>query len=453
MSAVTESYNFVAVGLPPEVKSLVESLVEKSSVKYVDSFGAFEDLIETFELAGEARILVGDAITAIEPVEFGQALRATFITAQLAFVTAQKDSFSPYDLKKNGFSSVYFLPMDRGYLTEFISLATLGSIKKSFKAIKIVDLRPNEELDFGVYTYMPRNKKFLLLTAEGKISEKKFQALQDNLQRTLYVETQQMDKFYDYAAKKLAELSSPEGSQISETEREQRFKQHIQELFHNILDHRGPSDFKWGRDLMDQSHQVVQRFVELKTGLNIAEQIQEILNPHADSYSHAQAVSSLACLLSMALEIGEPEDLALAGLFHDIGIEGFETDPDHLALDKLTPEELERYKSHPLRAVHVLKSKKMTLPPAVAQIIEQHHERVDGRGFPRGLPAHKISLDAHLLAFTDLFEYMMRPSENRKALTPFEAIDKIEREYGLHAEVIQKVRAYLKSALTFKEAS
>ena len=453
MSAEANSYKFVAIGLGAEMKSLLESLLEKSSVKYVDSFGQFEDFIETFELTADAHILVSDAIAEIAPVELGQALRASFISAKMVFVTSSPEKFSPEDLKKNGFSMAFFMPMDKSFVTEFINTSTAGSVKKNFKAVKLMDLAADEELDFGVFTYMPRNKKFILLTAEGKISEKKYQLLQANLQKTLYVETGQMQKFYDYAAEKLVQLSSPDSSPLSETEREERFKQNIQELFHLILDQQGRSDFKGGRDLMDQSNQVVQRFVELKMGVSLAEYVQNILAPDADSYSHAQAVSTLACLLSMALGIGEPEDLALAGLFHDVGVTGWAEEPDPLQLEKLSPEDQERYKRHPTAAVNLLKAKKMTLPPVVAEIIEKHHERVDGRGYPQQLPAHKIPPAAHLLAFADLFEYLMRPKAEGRSLTPEQAIDWIEREAGLHPDIILKVRRYFEDSLSFSKAS
>ena len=100
MSAEANSYKFVAIGLGAEMKSLLESLLEKSSVKYVDSFGQFEDFIETFELTADAHILVSDAIAEIAPVELGQALRASFISAKMVFVTSSPEKFSPEDLKK-----------------------------------------------------------------------------------------------------------------------------------------------------------------------------------------------------------------------------------------------------------------------------------------------------------------------------------------------------------------
>jgi putative nucleotidyltransferase with HDIG domain len=261
-------------------------------------------------------------------------------------------------------------------------------------------------------------------------------------QTAVFVDAKQIDKFYEYSAEKLARLSTQGIPGVSETERAERLKQNVQQLFHNVLDASANADFDTGKDLLEQSNKVVQKFVESKTKINIIDQIKNVLNNGSDSYSHAQAVSTLACLLSMALEIGQPEDLAIAGLFHDIGHSNLTQEIDPFNYQSLPQEELEKFKKHPLSAVVILKEKRITLTPKIAEIIEKHHERMDGKGFPAQLPPHKIPMEAQLLSFANHFEYLMRQRAGQKAMSPLEAVDKIAESAGLSHELIAKVRKF-----------
>ncbi len=445
MSSETSTLDFIAVGLGEACKSHLGKLVDSARVKFVDSLSEFEALIDGFELEGNATIFVGDALVELVPIELGQSLRASFVNAHIVFLSMDAKSFSPSDLKKNGYSRALLFPMDSALFEELVVSSSRGGVRKRFKAIKMVDISPGEHLGFSVYCYMPANKKYVLLTADGNISEKKYEILKSRSTTTVFVETDQVEKFYSYTAEKLAKLTDPGASNGSETERSERLKQNIQALFHNILDQKAEADYDSGRDLMEQSHQIVQKFVETKTKVNLKNQIANILDTGGDSYSHAQAVSSLACLISMAIDVGKPEELAIAGLFHDIGIVGFTVEPNPLTMDKLSPEEMARYASHPISTANMLRSKKFVLTPSVSELIEKHHERVDGKGFPGALSAHKIPLSAQLLAFSDWFECLMQPEPGQPKLTPIKATEIIQSRAGLSLELILKIKKFFLS--------
>ncbi|HMN68507.1 MAG TPA: HD domain-containing phosphohydrolase [Bdellovibrionales bacterium] len=93
----------------------------------------------------------------------------------------------------------------------------------------------------------------------------------------------------------------------------------------------------------------------------------------------------------------------------------------------------------------MLKNKKFALTPSVTEIIEKHHERVDGKGFPAALAAHKIPLPAQLLAFSDWFEYLMRPEPGKPRLSPLEVAEKIQTSAGLSVELIAKIKKFFSS--------
>lgn len=155
----------------------------------------------------------------------------------------------------------------------------------------------------------------------------------------------------------------------------------------------------------------------------------------------------VACLLSMATGIGKPEDLALAGLFHDVALVKSEhpINPDLAYIETLRSDERECFLNHPKYAQNFLKSKKMNISPDVVKIIEQHHERADGKGFPKQLSGSMVCPEAQLLAICDLIEYYGQQRAGQKRLTPLEAIEKIEASQAYNIEIVLKVKQVLRA--------
>ncbi|MBC8016294.1 MAG: HD domain-containing protein [Sporomusaceae bacterium] len=138
--------------------------------------------------------------------------------------------------------------------------------------------------------------------------------------------------------------------------------------------------------------------------------------------SHSNHVRDIA--VEIGKELGfDPkrlEELSFAAVLHDIGKIG---SPEHL-LNKpgrLTDEEYEIIKEHPAigyKALHNVDSLKQ-----VADIILDHHERVDGNGYPAGKKAEEISLSARILNVADVYEAITADRIYRKAMTEEAAIN------------------------------
>jgi HD-GYP domain-containing protein (c-di-GMP phosphodiesterase class II) len=103
---------------------------------------------------------------------------------------------------------------------------------------------------------------------------------------------------------------------------------------------------------------------------------------------------------------------------------------------------------HPKTSLNLLKEKKVTITPIVAEIIEKHHERVDGKGFPGQLPGHKIPPEAQLLAYADAFEYLTRAKPGMPALKPTEAHGVIIKELAISPEILRKVEGFINNVNT-----
>jgi len=139
---------------------------------------------------------------------------------------------------------------------------------------------------------------------------------------------------------------------------------------------------------------------------------------------HERRVGIIAA--DIAREMGWPKDkckeLELIGLVHDIGKIGIPAE----ILSKpgrLTDIEYDLVKSHVERGYEILKDVKFPLP--IAEIIRQHHERMDGSGYPRGLKGDQILPEARILAVADVVESMSSHRPYRPALGVKAALDEI----------------------------
>ena len=122
----------------------------------------------------------------------------------------------------------------------------------------------------------------------------------------------------------------------------------------------------------------------------------------------------------------EQELVHTAGLLHDVGKFTF---PDHtLTGTRLTEEDWELIRSHPQRGADIVG--RVHGYADVAEIVLCHHERIDGRGYPRHLAGEEIPELARILAVADCFDVMTARDSYRRPM-PFEdAIAELRRVAG-----------------------
>lgn len=121
------------------------------------------------------------------------------------------------------------------------------------------------------------------------------------------------------------------------------------------------------------------------------------------TYAHSMRVASMLALLGNAAGFGEDEQLLMAtgGLLHDVGKMKV---PHHILNKpgKLTDEEFEVIKSHVPHTMEYLDGIK-NLPKAIRVIAEQHHEKIDGTGYPNGLKGKQLNELARMSAVVDVY--------------------------------------------------
>ena len=147
------------------------------------------------------------------------------------------------------------------------------------------------------------------------------------------------------------------------------------------------------------------------------------------TFQHSTNVSQYAVLL--AQKLGLPGDdiqtVKVAGLLHDIGKIGI---PESILkkAGKLTNEEYEIMKSHvqkSIEMIHYLPNMNYVIPAVVS-----HHERYDGKGYPRGLKGEEIPLLGRILAVCDSFDAMISKRAYKEALSVEYAMGELEKNKG-----------------------
>jgi putative nucleotidyltransferase with HDIG domain len=140
-------------------------------------------------------------------------------------------------------------------------------------------------------------------------------------------------------------------------------------------------------------------------------------------YSHSLNVSIYACQL--AIENGLPlkniEEIGLGAMLHDLGKMYLPTEILQKS-EMLTSEECELVKSHCEMGFETLR-KMHEIPFPVAHCAFQHHERIDGTGYPRGLKGHEIHRYAKILRVADVFDAVTSPNAYRSAMLPHKGIE------------------------------
>lgn len=224
---------------------------------------------------------------------------------------------------------------------------------------------------------------------------------------------------------------------------------------------RGKSQVCGGRELIDKSDAKLKELLErnmpeiitkksnIKTGPEVMETIDKQLNEngigvyHADildsvqslalaldakdSYTegHSQRVAEYAYLLAkeIGMELQEQEWVRLAAALHDIGKIGI---PENILCKngKLTNEEYEVMKKHPVIGARILKPIKPL--EKVSELVLYHHEYWDGSGYPHGFIKEEIPLGSRIVSIADAYQAMTSDRPYRAGLPQEEAFKRLK---------------------------
>lgn len=158
----------------------------------------------------------------------------------------------------------------------------------------------------------------------------------------------------------------------------------------------------------------------------------ELMIETRDPYTagHQKRVALLAKEIAKKMELTEHqiEGVYMVGMIHDVG--KISIPAEILSMPRrLTPAEFNLIKSHPQAGHDILKS--IEFPWPIADIIIQHHERLDGTGYPKGISGNSIRLEAKILMVADVVEAMASHRPYRAAFGLDRALGEIKQNKGI----------------------
>ena len=144
---------------------------------------------------------------------------------------------------------------------------------------------------------------------------------------------------------------------------------------------------------------------------------------------HSERVTAISLILGQLMKFSSEElrYLRIGAMLHDLGkvggINTLITKPQ-----KLDGNEYEMVKQHPLYGAKIVEP--LGLPQTVSDVILQHHERPDGKGYPNGIVKDQISIYAKIVSIADSYDAMTSQRAYRNNLPPSEALEEIRSKSG-----------------------
>ncbi len=416
--------NLLLVGIDAQTHALLEG-----SFKNVEVNSMPLDLEKLMEpISPEPAIILAASPNVSTAVEIAQALRMQY-QIPIFLCCSMQTGFERKDFIKNGFTDAFLLPMDlnslRVALNEAIALAGADDVDV-YRSVKLLDLSAGETLDFDTSVFLPGNNKYVKICHSGdEIDESRLDKIKKSKINSLYVPSKQIQKFYQHTAKKLRKMGNENA--MSATERKEKLTTSVRELMSGMFSEE-VSTFQSGQAVLKNCSGIVSAYIVEGAEAEWFLRIQQVIGEFGDNYSHASNVSTLAALFSMGTGIGKPEELALAGMLHDLGKSQLSPEVQALEMEEMNPAQLEEFKKHPEISINLIKQKKITISEIVMKAILQHHELYNGTGFPNGYYGDRICKEAQILALADKFDHLTKMKPGKPLVSPSEAVQILKKE-------------------------
>ena len=275
--------------------------------------------------------------------------------------------------------------------------------------LSVNDFLKNEKIEFDLFLFLPKNKKMLLYRPKDEILESAFieKAQDENSNVSLYIPESQKNKFIDFSSAKIGKLIK--SNSLEPSKKVQVISKQIGTLLQSFFSSPDEITSKNLDLLYEVSNSLISQIVDSKHPFH--ELLGLMKTMEGGAQGHAQNVQALCTFFMLAMGYTNSKalsDMGIASFFHDIGLSKIPPECSNLPYESLSPELRTQYQTHPAIAVDLIHQKTKKISTETLMIIQQHHEKVDGSGFPNGLKGiHTYNL-AKLFAVVDTLEDIMR---------------------------------------------
>ncbi|MEC9282569.1 MAG: HD domain-containing phosphohydrolase [Bdellovibrionota bacterium] len=287
--------------------------------------------------------------------------------------------------------------------------------------VSVMELKAGDRLPFALYVYLPANQKIIPYNHVNQpLDEEVLAKFKNNAHFNLYIKKSDLQIYYNYCADRIT--ATQEGKTREERRRE--MQKEVRSLMSGFF-HEGENS-KEQAQIIEHLGKIVSR-IEDESGskLNLVSEVNKIAAQQLTNYSHAKNMATYCALFGMMAGLYETESLRMGGLLHDLGMMDLPLSMLHKDISEMDEVEIAQFKLHPNFAKFTVQEKGINLPPIVENMILQHHENMDGSGFPYALTKDDIDPYAKVCAFADAFDTLTSVREGYRQLTPRDAMLKI----------------------------
>lgn len=179
----------------------------------------------------------------------------------------------------------------------------------------------------------------------------------------------------------------------------------------------------------------------------IAVDINTLKTSDEYTFKHSVDVATMSMIIAKKQGLSQTDiyNIGIAGLLHDMGKSKIPTEVLNKPA-KLSDEEFAIMKQHSVFGYEILKDKK-NFPPGISLAVLQHHEKMDGRGYPMGVSSEKICPYAKILSIADIYDALVTVRPYKEAMSQRTAVEMI---MSLTKELdITAMKSFLESVILY----
>lgn len=377
-------------------------------------------------------------------LEWTQTLRITYEKLPIIVFHEMGADLDLAIYKKNGADHFMHFFFDQEFIVDLIIAASNWDFGAQIPLVLLQSIHPDDisqdvELSFDVFAHLPHNKKTIKLRKKGDILKEETVSNVVKHGQSIYFKKSDQTQFAAYA--KASQAQKKTGGGDAMTIKEMNAKKIFYEFMSEFFD--ASSSFDSGKKILQYCKQIVadMGLLEERSNESWSELIVHRSGREIGFYQHALNMAYLGAIFGhfLGLKKDKIESLALAGLLHNIGLSKVHHYGAHTPLDSLSDVQKKQYYSYPNTSSTMVKLKKVSLVNDVNDVILQHRERPDGKGFPNGLVKDKLSDLTFPFQIALRFEELTCLGEIGVKRTPGEAMEYLKNEVLAGREFLDMV--------------
>ncbi|MBF0360286.1 MAG: HD domain-containing protein [Oligoflexia bacterium] len=310
-----------------------------------------------------------------------------------------------------------------------------------YKQIQILDLLPNQVLNFDIFIYLPTNNKYVkYINANDAMDFDQLQRLKFKKINELFIKKDDLEKYNRYVSSNVRALLN-----TGNEESKHKAVKVAAELIINSIDTlSSDSDIlEWNNNCVELIKTVIDDIVQTDDISTAFNKISDLLSKEPTLANHSLIVSSLGVIFAMSLGNSAPRtltEIAYGGLVHDIGLSELpaKVSEKYFNCEEMTLAEKALLKEHPKKGVILLQKniKSKNITDNVLKIVFEHHENVCGKGYPLGLSYDDLSYLPKIISIADKVSFKMS-SIKKEDISLKYIILKLKEEQG-EKEILDK---------------